>query len=89
MRIESRRFSIPKIPKDLGEGDIGGVLKTAMLKKKLQILHIAKNLAKYRKSVIPFAKTQQNTETATYTLFIYFVLQNYLLRFCFSNVKES
>ena len=72
MRIESGRFSIPKTPKDLGEGDIGGVLNTAMLqkKKKLQILHIAKNLAKYRKSVIPFAKTQQNTETATYTLFI-------------------
>ena len=72
MRIESGRFSIPKTPKDLGEGDIGGVLNTAMLqkKKKLQILHIAKNLAKYRKSVIPFAKTQQNIETATYTLFI-------------------
>ena len=71
MRIKSGRFSIPKTPKDLGEGDIGGVLNTAMLqKKKLQILHIAKNLAKYRKSVIPLAKTQQNTETATYTLFI-------------------
>lgn len=73
MRIESGRFSIPKTPKDLGEGDIGGVLNTAMLqkkKKKLQILHIAKNLAKYHKSVIPFAKTQQNIETATYTLFI-------------------
>lgn len=72
MRIKSGRFSIPKTPKDLGEGDIGEVLNTAMLlqKKKLQILHIAKNLAKYRKSVIPLAKTQQNTETATYTLFI-------------------
>ena len=72
MRIESGRFSIRKTPKDLGEGDIGGVLNTAMLqkKKKLEVLHIAKNLAKYSKSVIPFAKTQQNTETATYTLFI-------------------
>lgn len=74
MRIESGRFSIPKTPKDLGEGDIGGVLNTAMLQKKKKkttnVLHIAKNLAKYRKSVIPFAKTQQNIETATYTLFI-------------------
>ena len=71
MRIESGRFSIPKTPKDLGEGDIGGVLNTAMLpKKKTTNTAYRKNLAKYRKSVIPFAKTQQNTETATYTLFI-------------------
>ena len=34
LRIKRGRFSIRKTPKDLGEGDIGGVLKDAILKKK-------------------------------------------------------